>query len=133
MCESETLRPPTIGHGADFPERFRRYDTGGEPGLGSLVGNAGPTGIPLPLTQTEICVAEASKWLQTHADPQPEQPFCLSVNFDKPHFPVRCPERHLSAYERRVRVPGVPGRLSGAGGALRPQGNRSIRLQRRGR
>lgn len=41
----------------------RRTADNGEAGLGLLVGNAGPTGIPLPLTQTEICVAEASKWL----------------------------------------------------------------------
>ena len=29
MCDAETLRPPTTGQGADFPERFRRYATGG--------------------------------------------------------------------------------------------------------
>jgi len=29
MCDSETSRPPTTGHDADFPERFRRYATSG--------------------------------------------------------------------------------------------------------
>lgn len=88
---------------AHQPDPRRSSDSGGS-GLGLLVGNAGPTGIPLPLTQTEICVAEASKWLQTHVDLHPEQPFCLSVNFDKPHFPVRCPARYFTHYDGRVRV-----------------------------
>ena len=29
MCDSETAQPGTTGHGAEFPERFRRYATGG--------------------------------------------------------------------------------------------------------
>jgi len=29
MCKSETAKPGTTGHGAKFPERFRRYATGG--------------------------------------------------------------------------------------------------------
>lgn len=86
----------------------RRTPAAGESGLGRLVGNAGPTGIPLPLTQTEICVAEASKWLQTHVDLHPSQPFCLSVHFDKPHFPVRCPAPFFARYEGRLHVPPVP-------------------------
>lgn len=87
----------------------RRTPESGESGLGSMVGNAGPTGIPLPLTQTEICTAEASKWLQTHVDLRPGQPFFLSVNFDKPHFPVRCPAQYFTRYEGRVHAPETPG------------------------
>lgn len=86
----------------------RRTPESGESGLGGLVANAGPTGIPLPLTQTEICVAEAAKWLQAHLDLHPEQPFCLSLNFDKPHFPVRCPDHFFRMYEGRIPVPPVP-------------------------
>ena len=86
----------------------RRTPTNGEAGLGKLVDNAGPTAIPLPLTQTEICVAEASKWLQTHVDLHSGQPFCLSVNFDKPHFPVRCPEPYFAHYAGRLRVSETP-------------------------
>jgi choline-sulfatase len=86
----------------------RRTPESGESGLGGLVGNAGPTGIPLPLTQTEICVAEASKWLQTHIDLHPEQPFFLSVNFDKPHFPVRCPAPYFAHYANRLHVSECP-------------------------
>ena len=86
----------------------RRTNLSGESGLGQLVGNAGPTGIPLPLTQTEICVSEASKWVQTHIDLHPSQPFLLSVNFDKPHFPVRCPAQFFTGYEGRLHGPKTP-------------------------
>ncbi len=86
----------------------RRAGENGDSGLGELVGNAGATGIPLPLTQTEICVAEASKWLQTHVDSHPRQPFLLSVNFDKPHFPARCPSQYFARYNGRIQVPHVP-------------------------
>ncbi|MCL5269448.1 MAG: sulfatase-like hydrolase/transferase, partial [bacterium] len=86
----------------------RRTPAAGAAGLGGLLGNAGPTGIPLPLTQTEICVAEAAKWLQTHVDLRPAQPFCLSLHFDKPHFPVRCPAQYFAHYDGRVRPPDVP-------------------------
>ena len=92
---------------AHQPDPLRTPDNG-EAGLGSLVGNAGPTNIPLPLTQTEISVAEAAKWLQTHIDLHPEQPFYLSVNFDKPHFPVRCPEQYFARYDGRVHVSETP-------------------------
>ena len=85
----------------------RRTPESGEAGLGGLVANAGPTGIPLPLTQTEICVAESTKWLQAHVDLHRDQPFLLSVHFDKPHFPVRPPARYFANYEGRVRVPEV--------------------------
>ncbi len=86
----------------------RRTPESGESGLGGLVGNAGPTGIPLPLTQTEICVAESAKWLQAHVDLHRRQPFCLSVHFDKPHFPVRCPERFFRHYAGRLAPPDLP-------------------------
>ena len=86
----------------------RRTADSGESGLGELVGNAGLTGIPLPLTQTEICVSEASKWLQTHVDLHPTQPFLLSVNFDKPHFPVRCPSKYFTRYMGRLHAPRIP-------------------------
>jgi choline-sulfatase len=77
----------------------RRTPESGASGLGNLIGNAGPSGIPLPLTQTKICVAEASKWLQAHVDLRSNQPFFLSVHFDKPHFPACCPADYLSNYE----------------------------------
>ena len=80
----------------------------GEAGLGGMVENAGPTGIPLPLTQTEICVAEAAKWLQAHCGLHGAQPFCLSLHFDKPHFPVRCPSRYFEHYSGCVSPPRVP-------------------------
>ncbi len=86
----------------------RRTAENGPAGLGGVVGNAGPTGIPLPMTQTEICVAEASKWLQTHVDLRQDQPFFLSVHFDKPHFPVRCPETYFSHYAGRLHAPETP-------------------------
>lgn len=87
------------------PERRPEF---GPAGLGGLTGNAGPTGIPLPLTQTEICVAETAKWLQTHVALHPEQPFLLSLNFDKPHFPLRPPEYYYRKYVGRVGLPPVP-------------------------
>ncbi len=86
----------------------RRPADGVGSGLGSLVGNAGPSGIPLPLTQTEICVSEAAKWLQTHVGLRGDEPFFLTVGFDKPHFPVRCQARYFSHYEGRVPAPQVP-------------------------
>ncbi len=86
----------------------RRTSELGPAGLGDLVDNAGATQIPLPMTQTEICVAEAAKWLQTHVDRQSDQAFMLSVNFDKPHFPVRCPEHFYEHYKGKIQVPEVP-------------------------
>ncbi len=86
----------------------RRTPDSGASGLGGLVGNAGPSGIPLPMTQTEICVSESAKWLQTHIDLHADQPFCLSVHFDKPHFPVRPPAEYFSKYDGRINPPEVP-------------------------
>jgi choline-sulfatase len=85
-----------------------RTEPAPDSGLGDVLGNAGATGIPLPLTQTEICVAEAAKWLQTHAAQKDAQPFMLSVNFDKPHFPLRAPGRYVKKYAGKVTVPEVP-------------------------
>ncbi len=73
-----------------------------------MVEAAGPSGIPLPLTQTEICVAESSKWLQTHAAQRGSQPFYLSVHFDKPHFPMCPPPEYFQRYEGRLHLPDLP-------------------------
>lgn len=74
-------------------------------GLGDLLENAGPTGIPLPLTQTEICVSETVKWLQAHQSLHADQSFFLSVHFDKPHFPFRCPSNFYHRYAGKVNLP----------------------------
>ena len=74
-----------------------------EHGLEDLLDNSGSTDIPLALTQTEICVAESVKWLQEHALGA-QQPFFLSVNFDKPHFPYRAPQRLYEKYIDRVKL-----------------------------
>ncbi len=73
-----------------------------------MVRNTGPSGIPLPLTQTEICVAETAKWLQTHVALHPDQPFLLSLHFDKPHFPLKPPARYYHKYAGRLRLPELP-------------------------
>ena len=86
----------------------RRSPDRGDSGLGGLIEAAGPSGIPLPLTQTEICVAESSKWLQTHAARRGGQPFCLSVHFDKPHFPICPPCEYFQRYEGRVHLADLP-------------------------
>jgi choline-sulfatase len=89
------------------PDPARTADKG-DAGLGDFLGNAGPSGIPLPLTQTEICVAEAAKWLQTHISLHQNQPFFLSVNFDKPHFPLNPPEPYFKRYAGKVELPVFP-------------------------
>ncbi len=86
----------------------RRLPGRGDSGLGGVVAAAGPSGIPLALTQTEICVAEAAKWLQTHVALETAQPFCLSVHFDKPHFPLCPPASYFEKYAGRVTLPEVP-------------------------
>lgn len=86
----------------------RRLPERGAAGLGGVIETAGPSGIPLPLTQTEICVAESAKWLQTHVASRGGQPFCLSVHFDKPHFPICPPAEYLRRYEGRVHLPDLP-------------------------
>lgn len=79
----------------------------GPAGLGNLLRASGPSRIPIAMTQTEICVAEASKWLQIHAGSRGEQPFCLSVHFDKPHFPICPPEKYFNKYLGKVKLPEV--------------------------
>jgi len=74
-----------------------REHFGENPGLRGIE-SSGPSGIPLPLTQTEICVAEASKWLQSYMAQPAGQPFFLCVNFDKPHFPVNPPREYFDHY-----------------------------------
>ncbi len=86
----------------------RRLPERGAAGLGGVFEAAGPSGIPLPLTQTEICVAESAKWLQTHLASRGGQPFCLSVHFDKPHFPICPPPEYFKRYEGRLRLPDLP-------------------------
>ncbi|MCC6145168.1 MAG: sulfatase-like hydrolase/transferase [Candidatus Hydrogenedentes bacterium] len=86
----------------------QRLPERGDAGLGGLIEAAGPSGIPLPLTQTEICVAESAKWLQAHVASRGGQPFCLSVHFDKPHFPICPPPEYFKRYEGRVHLPDLP-------------------------
>ena len=83
----------------------RRVPEGGEHGLGEIPFQAGPSRIPLALTQTEITTAEAAKWLQTSVGRGSGQPFLLSVHYDKPHFPINPPEPYFRRYERTVRLP----------------------------
>lgn len=71
-------------------------------GLGDIPEQAGPSRIPLALTQTEITTAEAAKFLQTHIARSSHQPFLLSVHYDKPHFPINPPEQYFRYYEKRV-------------------------------
>jgi choline-sulfatase len=79
-----------------------------EHGLEDLLDNSGPTSIPLALTQTEICVSESVKWLQHQVDTSTGQPFFLSINFDKPHFPYRPPKNFYDKYANRVTLPAYP-------------------------
>lgn len=85
----------------------KRTEPAPDSGLGDVLGNAGPTGIPLPLTQTELCVSETAKWLQHHAADK-SRPFFLSVNFEKPHFPLRAPAKFFEKYAGKVSLPFVP-------------------------
>ena len=91
-------------HQSEFIRNFE-YDPDNENGLGDLMLNSGPTEIPLPLTQTEICVSESAKWLQTYLDTGDARPFFLSVNFEKPHFPFRCPAMYFDKYADRAELP----------------------------
>ncbi len=75
-----------------------------ESGLGDILKDAGPSGIPLAMTQTEICVAEAAKWLQGWTA-QPDAPFFLAVQFDKPHFPINPPAEYYDRFAGRIDLP----------------------------
>jgi len=77
-----------------------------EAGFGDIIGDAGPTGIPLAMTQTEICVAETVKWLQINR--KSIEPFFLCVNFEKPHFPINPPKRFFDYYIDKVTLPVPP-------------------------
>jgi choline-sulfatase len=92
------------GHQPD-PERLPEF---GINGLGDVLGNSGPSEMPIELTQTEICAAEASKWLQTHVSLNPHMPFLLSVHFDKPHFPIKPPLEYYKKYHGKMKLPEVP-------------------------
>ncbi|MEK6796736.1 MAG: sulfatase-like hydrolase/transferase [Spirochaetota bacterium] len=89
---------------AHQPDPCRKPEYGAA-GLGGLLGNTGPSEIPIALTQTEICVAESVKWLQVHKSLHVDQPFFLSVNFDKPHFPLRPPKKYYGHYKGNVSLP----------------------------
>lgn len=91
------------GHQPD-PERLPKF---GINGLGGAISNNGPSEMPVELTQTEICVAEASKWLQLHKSGGSDQPFMLSVHFDKPHFPIRPPGKYYDKYKGKLKLPEV--------------------------
>lgn len=87
------------------PYRHPKY---GINGLGDVLGNSGPSEMPIELTQTEICVSETCKWLQEHVGLNPEQPFMLSVHFDKPHFPIKPPAKYYNKYKGKLKLPDVP-------------------------
>jgi len=88
------------------PDPYRDpKDRGPSSGLRDTIEFSGPSGIPLPLPQTKICVAEAAKWMQVHAMREPNTPFFLSVNLDKPHFPINPPKEYFDRYMDQVKVP----------------------------
>lgn len=89
------------GHQPD-PGREKEF---GINGLGDVLGNSGPSEMPIELTQTEICVAEACKWMQLHKSGGSEQPFMLSVHFDKPHFPIKPPKKYFDKYRGKLKLP----------------------------
>jgi len=84
------------------PEHIRVPDEADESGLGDILANSGATAIPLPMTQTEICVAEAVKYLQLQSAGENSEPFFLSVNFEKPHFPYRAPAALFEKYRGKA-------------------------------
>lgn len=85
-----------------------REANGGESGLGDVLGASGPLQFPLAMSQTEICVSEAAKWLSLHADLRADKPFFLSVNFDKPHFPMTPPKQLYDKYVGRIEPSKIP-------------------------
>lgn len=80
----------------------------GESGLGDIIIDSGPSGIPLPMTQTEICVSEATKWLQNWKAQPGSSPFFLAVHFDKPHFPINPPPGFYRRFAGKVALPDYP-------------------------
>lgn len=90
------------------PEHIRVPGEADESGLGDILVNSGSTAIPLPMTQTEICVAESVKKLQEYASDTDESSFFLSVNFEKPHFPYRAPAALFEKYRGRASLKDTP-------------------------
>lgn len=89
---------------AHQPDPIRTPEKG-ESGLGDIIADSGPSGIPIALTQTEICVSEAVKWLQIHKSTNSNNPFFLCVNFEKPHFPINPPKQYFDNYYNKVSLP----------------------------
>lgn len=85
----------------------KREECFGINGLGDVLGNAGPSEMPIELTQTEICVKEVCKWLQIHQETS-TQPFLLSIHFDKPHFPIKPPKKYFDNYHDKVEIKELP-------------------------
>ena len=79
----------------------------GESSYGPLLKQAGPSGIPRLLMQTEICAYETVRWLQTHIAQYPGKPFFLSLHYEKPHYPLNPPARYYEYYRNRVKLPPV--------------------------
>lgn len=86
----------------------RRTEFGENSGLGDVLGASGPLAFPLPLSQTEICVSETSKWLQNYVSSHDRRPFFLSVNFDKPHFPMTPPAEYFNKYLGKLEPETIP-------------------------
>ncbi|MAQ82706.1 MAG: hypothetical protein CMH12_05680 [Maritimibacter sp.] len=103
-----------------------------ESGLGDILADAGPSGIPLPMTQTEICVAEATKWLQGYVA-RPDAPFFLAVHFDKPHFPINPPPALYDRFAGQIALPNHdPGWLDRAPSFVQTAANASGTARHRG-
>lgn len=84
---------------AHQPDPYRSPDKGVN-GLGdNLLEQAGPSGLPLALANTEVCVSEAAKWLNAYTSRRVSNPFFLCVSFDKPHFPLAPPLGYFNKYE----------------------------------
>ena len=92
----------------DINLTLKRLAKFGINGLGDVLDNSGPSEIPLELTQTEICVSEACKWLQLHKSGSEKQPFLLSVHFDKPHFPIKPPKKYFDKYHGKLKLSDIP-------------------------
>jgi len=92
---------------AHQPDPIRTNEKG-EAGYGKLLDQAGASGIPRLLTQTEICSFEAVKWLQIHLAQHPDRPFFLSLHYEKPHQPFNPPPELFEFYRKKVKLPPVP-------------------------
>ena len=70
---------------------------------GGTYKQAGPTGIPELQIAEHIITQESVKWLQIHRVRSGDTPFLLSVQYPKPHFPLRPPKRWFDFYEETAR------------------------------